>query len=137
MGILLFDLSSPLTVANGISGSGYVQQMGTGTITLTGTNKYTGLTTINAGSTLQVGENNALPTGTALTDYGTLNLAGYMQQVASVTGPGTVTDTGASDRAVVQRAHAGRDRRPGRVRVVGAGPGRRSPRQGFSDNRSG
>ncbi|WP_082407494.1 autotransporter outer membrane beta-barrel domain-containing protein [Mesorhizobium sp. 1M-11] len=53
-GVLAFDRSDTLTLAGVISGSGAVQQNGTGTTMLTGTNSYTGGTTINAG-TLQLG----------------------------------------------------------------------------------
>jgi filamentous hemagglutinin family protein len=50
-----------LVVSSAISGAGAVQQTGTGTTALTGTNTYSGATTISAG-TLQVG--NAGSTGT-------------------------------------------------------------------------
>lgn len=63
-----------------------------GTLTLTSANNYGGSTTISAG-TIANGINNALPAGTALTVNGTLNLAGFDQQVGSVTGSGTVTNS--------------------------------------------
>src|SRR5207247_2479935 len=40
--------------------------------------------------------NNALPTGTALSDSGTLDSNNFSQQVASITGSGTVTNSGAT-----------------------------------------
>ena len=52
-GALVFDLSSD-TFSQGISGSGGLTQM-TGTLILTSTDMYTGSTTINPGSVLQVG----------------------------------------------------------------------------------
>ena len=53
-GILLANRSDAMTLGNAISGTGSMQQTGTGTTVLTGTNTYTGTTTISAG-TLQVG----------------------------------------------------------------------------------
>jgi outer membrane autotransporter protein len=53
-GILAFDRSNVLTFGGMISGTGNVQQNGTGTTVLVGDNTYTGGTTISAG-TLQLG----------------------------------------------------------------------------------
>ena len=53
-------------------------------------NTYTGATSILAG-TLQLAVNNALPTATALTVWGTLNLNGYNQTVASLSGTSAST----------------------------------------------
>ena len=49
-GILKFNRSGTLNVPNAISGSGSLQQNGTGTTVLSGVNPYTGSTTINAGT---------------------------------------------------------------------------------------
>ena len=77
-----------------ISGSGgSLTKAGPGTVTLGFADTYTGATTISAG-TLADGIANALPTGTALSDSGTLDLAGFSQQVAGITGSGIVTDSG-------------------------------------------
>lgn len=51
---LIFNRSDSYTYGGVISGSGTLQQNGSGTTVLTGANTYTGLTTINAG-TLQLG----------------------------------------------------------------------------------
>ncbi|MGA0563780.1 autotransporter domain-containing protein [Ancylobacter sp. VNQ12] len=53
-GVLAFDRSDDVTFSGAISGSGALQQNGTGTTILTGANSYTGGTTIGAG-TLQIG----------------------------------------------------------------------------------
>jgi autotransporter-associated beta strand protein len=53
-GALVFNRSDTLTVGNGIIGAVNLTQAGTGTLILTGTNSYSGSTTITAG-TLQVG----------------------------------------------------------------------------------
>ncbi|WP_421989058.1 beta strand repeat-containing protein [Roseococcus sp.] len=51
---LVFNRSGILTVANAISGTGTVEQAGTGTTILTGANGYSGTTTVSSG-TLQIG----------------------------------------------------------------------------------
>ena len=67
-------------------------------LTLTGDNSYTGTTTINAGSTLQVGGNNALGSGEGcctsdLEVDGTLDLNGYSPTVNALNGNGTITSS--------------------------------------------
>ena len=52
---LAFNRSDSVTVANAISGSGALNQNGSGTTILTASNTYAGTTTINAG-TLQIGD---------------------------------------------------------------------------------
>jgi autotransporter-associated beta strand protein len=93
----------------------FLRQTATSTLTqvLAGENSYTGTTTINSGN-LQLGTNNAFPTGTALSVNGistigsttvtvpaTLNLAGFNQTVASLSGTisgnaATITNNGGS-----------------------------------------
>lgn len=46
---LIFNRSDAVTFGNAIGGSGLVSKQGTGTLTLSGTNTYTGGTTVNAG----------------------------------------------------------------------------------------
>ena len=46
---LIFNRSDAVTFGNTIGGSGLVSKQGTGTLTLSGTNTYTGGTTVNAG----------------------------------------------------------------------------------------
>lgn len=61
---LTFNRSNALTVANVISGTGAVNQIGGGTTTLTGANTYSGITTISAG-TLSIAAANNLGDGSA------------------------------------------------------------------------
>jgi len=78
-----------------LTGSLALTKSAAGTLTLSGSNSYSGATTISAG---KIAESvaNALPNATTLTDSGILDLAGFAQGVSSVTGSGTVTDSGAS-----------------------------------------
>src|SRR5271165_6015745 len=52
---LAFDRSDSVTFGGVVSGAGALVQMGSGTLILTLNNPFTGTTTINAGSTLQLG----------------------------------------------------------------------------------
>ena len=68
---------------------------GAGVMRLDCANTYTGPTVINAGS-LTVGTNNAVPSGSAVTANGTLNLNGYADTIGSLSGSGTVVLAGAT-----------------------------------------
>lgn len=74
--ILAFNRSDAATVANAISGTGVVNQIGSGTTTLTGDNTYSGATTVSAG-TLVVngsisGSNTTVNNGAAIGGAGIL-----------------------------------------------------------------
>lgn len=62
-GVLAFNRTNDLTVANRISGSGSLTHMGSGALTLAGTNTYSGGTTVNGGGVLQVLNSAALGSG--------------------------------------------------------------------------
>jgi fibronectin-binding autotransporter adhesin len=81
------------TFSGVLSGTGGFTKSGTGTLTLTGANTYTGPTTISAG-TLVAGVNaNILANITALSvSFGaTFDLAGFPEAVGSLAGAGNVT----------------------------------------------
>ena len=85
--------ANPDNFGGALAGNLALTKTGLGTLTLSGSaGTYSGATTISAG-TVADGIANALPTGTALSVTGTLDLAGFSQQVASVTGGGTVTNS--------------------------------------------
>ena len=67
---------------------------GTGTLTLSGTNTYSGPTTVSAG-TLQAGSGGALSPNSDFTVTSILNMGGFSNTVGSLAGSGTVTNTGA------------------------------------------
>ena len=78
-GVLTFNRADTNTYAGSITGSGRLQQSGTGTTILTGSNDFTGNVNINAGALRAAGDNSLglgnvyLPGGN---NYGTLELAG-------------------------------------------------------------
>jgi filamentous hemagglutinin family protein len=94
---LTFNRSDNLTVANAISGSGTLTQLGAGTLTLTATNSYSGVTTISAG-TLQVGSGST--TGTlgsgAVTNNAALrfNRSDNLTAANAISGNGSLTKQG-------------------------------------------
>jgi fibronectin-binding autotransporter adhesin len=69
---------------------------GTGVLTLSGANAYSGATTISAG-TLKLGASNVIPDGASagnVTDNGTLDLAGFSDTINGLSGSGTVDNSG-------------------------------------------
>jgi outer membrane autotransporter protein len=75
----------------GATGGGLIK-IGTGTLTLSGANTYTGPTMVNAG-TLQAGAVNAFSSASAFTvaSGAILDLAGFNQAIGSLAGAGSVT----------------------------------------------
>ena len=71
---LLFGTTNPTTFAGNVSGSGFLEKRGSGTVTLTGMSTYTGGTTLDAG-TLAINNNSALgASGAPLDVTGTATL---------------------------------------------------------------
>ncbi|MEX2141336.1 MAG: autotransporter-associated beta strand repeat-containing protein [Pirellulales bacterium] len=103
---VVFNRSTGLTVPGVISGSGSVEQQGTGTITLAADNTYTGPTTISSG-TLQIGTGG--PTGSigpgAITNNGLLIISRAtdlkMANLISGTGGLDKRDTGVLELTAV------------------------------------
>lgn len=93
---LAFNRSDTMTFGGIISGSGAVNQIGSGVTVLIGNNIYTGDTTISAG-TLRAGATNVFSPLSAHTvlSGGTLDLAGFNQTVASLDNAGLVNLSGA------------------------------------------
>jgi outer membrane autotransporter protein len=96
-GTLAFDRSDGVSFGGTVSGTGAVNQIGTGTTILTASNTYTGGTTISAG-TLQLGNggtSGSIPGD--VTDNGTLafDRSDSVTFGGTISGTGTVTQTGA------------------------------------------
>ncbi len=91
-GYLLTVAGSGGTVLAGVlSGSGGLTKQGAGTLTLTGSNTYSGATTLSAG-TVQLGVNGALPAKTTLTVNGTLDMHGCSNTIGTLSGNGAVVN---------------------------------------------
>ncbi|WP_029004309.1 autotransporter domain-containing protein [Azorhizobium doebereinerae] len=126
-GVLAFNLSSNLTLAGAISGTGAVVQMGSGSTTLSGANSYGGGTTVSAG-TLVLGSSRAAGTGlislasgttlgfvdginvaNPLAISGTVTLAlasGNATESGTITGAGALAFSGAGVIALTGNASA-------------------------------
>ncbi|MFC7396714.1 autotransporter domain-containing protein [Chelatococcus sp. GCM10030263] len=100
-GTLAFDRSDLFTFDGAISGSGAVNQIGSGTTVLSGINSYTGATTIDAG-TLKGGAANSFSQASATTieSGATLDLGGFAQAIDSVSLAGGTLQNGALAGAV-------------------------------------
>jgi autotransporter-associated beta strand protein len=102
---IVFDRTADLTHAAAITGTGTLTKQNVNTLTLSGANIYSGLTTISAG-TLRVGNATALgltTAGTTVTGGATLDVNGFNLGAEVVTaigdgvgGTGAVINTGAS-----------------------------------------
>jgi outer membrane autotransporter protein len=85
------------TLSGAISGGGFITKQGTGTLTLSGANNYTGATNVAQG-TLKAGAANTFSAASAhsVASGATLDLAGFSQSVASLANSGTVSLAGAT-----------------------------------------
>ena len=90
-GTLAFDRSDDLSFGNAISGNGNLIQLGNNVLTLSGSNTYTGLTTINAG-TLALSGGGSIADSSGVVDNGTLDISGTIggAAITSLSGSGAV-----------------------------------------------
>jgi autotransporter-associated beta strand protein len=98
-----------LTASGQLTGTGGLTKSDSGTLILSNaTNNYGGSTSVTGGTLADAMVANAVPTGTALSvsTGATFDLGGFNQQVASVTGFGTVTDSGGAATFTVNNGGA-------------------------------
>ncbi|MEI6032769.1 MAG: autotransporter-associated beta strand repeat-containing protein [Verrucomicrobiae bacterium] len=90
------------------TGGNNLTKSGLGSLILSGTNSYTGTTTVTAG-TLLIGVNNSILSTNALTTgaAGTFDLNGYAQTVGQINNAGTVTNSGASQTLTIGSGSTG------------------------------
>ena len=79
------------TLQNG-PGALALTKVGTATLTLSGSNTYSGATTVSLG-TVQAGSITALSANSAFAVNSTLDLNGFSNAIGSLAGSGTVTNT--------------------------------------------
>ena len=91
--ILIFNQGSTATVSGSISGSGSLTTEGFGTLILSGSNSYTGPTTIVNG-TLQINGSGSLPAASVVTDNGTLAFGNLLPSVPLITVPNNLSGSG-------------------------------------------
>ncbi|TCR68219.1 autotransporter-associated beta strand repeat-containing protein [Bosea sp. BK604] len=101
-GVLAINRSDTVIFGNVVSGAGALHQTGIGTLVLTGTNTYTGGTTINAG-VLQIG--NGGTTGSIVGDVANngvlaINRSGALTLPGDISGTGTLHQNGTGTLAL-------------------------------------
>jgi len=124
-GSLVLDSPNDVTLSNAIKGSGSITKVGNSVLTLTGTNTYTGGTTLEAG-TLRWNGFGALVQKTAYTvNGGTLDLGGRGLTASSFSGTGGTVDLGSYGSLTVDQStntsYAGVISGNGSLRKTGSG----------------
>ena len=94
-GTMLFDGSLAHSVSAVINGSGNLTMAGTGTLTLSSNNTYSGATTISAG-TVVADSSTALSPNSTFAVNSILDLNGFNSTIGSLSGTGTVLNNGAT-----------------------------------------
>ncbi|HEU0095669.1 MAG TPA: autotransporter domain-containing protein, partial [Rhizomicrobium sp.] len=91
-GTLVFDRSNAISITNAIFGNGGMTQAGSGTVTLTAADGYSGATVINNG-TLALSGSGDISASSGVTDNGSFDISGITATSTSIkalTGTGTV-----------------------------------------------
>lgn len=90
-GTLVFDRSDTLAFTGAISGTGALEQQGSGTTVLSATNSYTGPTAVRAGSLIINGDQSAATGTTSVDSGGTLGGMGIIGGNVTVADGGTLS----------------------------------------------
>jgi autotransporter-associated beta strand protein len=90
-GTLVFDRSDTLSYGNLVSGTGGLTQLGSNTLTLTGSNTYTGITTISEG-TLALASTGSIANSSSIVDNSALDISNTVNgaSIISLAGKGAV-----------------------------------------------
>jgi autotransporter-associated beta strand protein len=88
-GTINTDASTTLTYGGVITGSTAFTKSGAGILALSGTNTYTGATTVSAG-TLQLAASNVINDSSTMAVNGTLDLNDYNDTISDLSGNGTI-----------------------------------------------
>jgi uncharacterized protein with beta-barrel porin domain len=103
-GMLAIDRSDSILYGSVVSGTGGVTQMGSGTVTVTAAQSYTGGTTVNAG-VLRLGAGGSLAaTGALAVNGGSFDLNGHAQTIGALSGTGGSVTLGTGTLTVNQAA---------------------------------
>jgi len=113
-GSLVFNRTNQLTVANVISGSGQLAQIGSGNTVVSGSNSYSGLTVISGGT---LNARNATALGTAAAGTVATN-GGQLYVDVNVDMPGEALTLGGNARAALRKGGAGVTTLGGTVNLV-------------------
>ena len=98
------DAGTTLTISGNIDGAQSLTKVGAGTLVLSGSNTWSGATTVSAG-TLRLGVAAGMPNATVLTvNGGTFDLNGFSKTVTSLSGTGGAIALGAGALTVNQLA---------------------------------
>jgi autotransporter-associated beta strand protein len=114
---VIFNRSNDFTISNAISGTGTIEKLGAGALTLSAANTYTGVTTINQG-VLKLGSTTALGTlagQTIVSNGAALDLSGITYSTLE---PLTIYGSGVSSGGVICNSSATTATYPGPITLA-------------------
>ena len=100
--VLAFDQASDGTFSDDISGTGSLSKSGAGVLTLSGTNTYTGGTTVEGGILRSGGASSFVPDSAYVVNGGTLDLNDFNLTMSELSGTGGTVDLGSAALEVDQ-----------------------------------